>query len=100
MRRCRGTLLVCGGLTGVVGLGDTCLIESGSHNQSEYLASREPLLGEVVALDETGVHILPFSELEGIGLGARIRVARGYDRVRPDTSWLARFLNPEARQGF
>jgi hypothetical protein len=27
VRSCRGTLLVCGGLTGMVGLGDTCLIE-------------------------------------------------------------------------
>jgi flagellum-specific ATP synthase len=97
VRRCRGTLLVCGGLTGVVGLGDTCLIEPGSHNHGEYSEGCEPLLGEVVALDEIGVHILPFSELEGIGLGARIRVARGYDRVRPDPSWLGRVLDPLGR---
>ena len=66
MRRCRGTLLVCGGLTGLVGLGDTCQIERRSHNQSEC-SDREPLLGEVVALDEAGVHLLPFSELDGVG---------------------------------
>ncbi len=88
---------MCAGLAGVVGLGDTCLIEPGSHNPDEYSGCREPLLGEVVALDEIGVHILPFSELEGVGLGARIRVARGYDRVRPDPSWLGRVLDPLGR---
>ena len=43
----------------------------------------EPVLAEVVALDEAGVHLLPFSELDGIGLGARVRLATGHDRVRP-----------------
>ena len=101
MRRCRGTLLVCGGLTGLVGLGDTCRIERRSHNQSECSApatgDREPLLGEVVALDEAGVHLLPFSELDGVGLDARVTLARGHDRIRPSARWIGRALDPLAR---
>ncbi len=100
MRSCRGTLLVCGGLTGVVGLGDTCLIEPRSHNHDEYhwpSAEREPLLGEVVALDDAGVHLLPFSELEGVGLDARVTLTRGLDRIRPSLGWIGRVLDPLAR---
>ena len=101
MRRCRGTLLVCGGLSGLVGLGDTCRIEFRSHNQRECAwraaGDREPLLGEVVALDEAGVHLLPFIELAGIGLDARVTLARGHDRIRPSTRWIGRALDPLAR---
>jgi flagellum-specific ATP synthase len=85
----------------VVGLGDTCLIEARSHNRDECLPSptpaREPLLGEVVALDDAGVHLLPFSELEGVGLGARVTLAHGHDRIRPDPGWIGRTLDPLAR---
>ena len=71
MRRCRGTLLVCGGLSGLVGLGDTCRIEPRSHNQGECPSAgagdREPLLSEVVASGEVGVHLLPFGDPAGRG---------------------------------
>ena len=85
----------------MVGLGDTCLIEARSHNRDECPPSttpaRDPLLGEVVALDDAGVHLLPFSELEGVGLGARVTLARGHDRIRPDLGWIGRTLDPLAR---
>jgi flagellum-specific ATP synthase len=101
VRSCRGTLLLCGGLSGMLGLGDTCLIEPRSHNHDEYtgsaVAGREPLLGEVVAVDDAGVHLLPFSELEGVGLDARVTLLRGLDRIRPSLAWLGRVLDPLAR---
>jgi flagellum-specific ATP synthase len=101
VRSCRGTLLLCGGLSGMVGLGDSCLIEPRSHNHDECAwpgsAGREPLLGEVVAVDDAGVHLLPFSELEGVGLDARVTLTRGLDRVRPSLGWLGRVLDPLAR---
>jgi flagellar biosynthesis/type III secretory pathway ATPase len=71
----------------MVGLGDTCLIGKPEHNLDECSVDRsnghEPLLGEVVAVDEAGVHLLPFSELDGIGLGARVTPLRGLQRIRP-----------------
>jgi flagellum-specific ATP synthase len=101
VRSCRGTLLVCGGLAGMVGLGDTCLIEPRGHNRHEYpwpaAGDPEPLLGEVVAVDDAGVHLLPFSELEGVGLDARVTLVRGLDRIRPTLGWLGRVLDPLAR---
>jgi flagellum-specific ATP synthase len=101
VRSCRGTLLVCGGLSGMVGLGDTCLIEPRSHNHAGCprpgAAARAPLLGEVVAVDDAGVHLLPFSELEGVGLDARVTLTRGLDRIRPGLGWLGRVLDPLAQ---
>lgn len=101
VRRCRGTLLVCGGLAGMVGLGDACVIEPGEHNHDECHARRRAgdrrVLAEVVALDENGVHLLPFSELDGVGLDARVSPAPGHDRIRPDPTWLGRVLDPLAR---
>jgi flagellum-specific ATP synthase len=101
LRRCRGSLLVCGGLDGLVGLGDVCQIEPTQHNHCEYPGSpaqcREPLLGEVVALDEAGVHLLPYGEIKGLGLGARVRIARGHDRLCPGPGWLGRILDPLSR---
>jgi len=85
----------------MVGLGDTCLIEGQGHNLSECAGVEggppEPLLGEVVAVDEAGVHLLPFSELAGIGQGARATPVRGLQQLRPDRSWIARVLDPLAR---
>jgi flagellum-specific ATP synthase len=101
VRRCRGQLVVCGGLSGLVGLGDICRIDGAQHNLGECsgraVAVREPLLGEVVAVDEAGVHLLPFSELAGVGLGARVTPVRGLQQVRPDRSWIGRVLDPLAR---
>ena len=93
--------MVCGGLSGMVGLGDICLIKRAGHNLDEHPAGLwghdEPLLGEVVAVDEGGVHLLPFSELDGVGLGARVTPLCGLQRVRPGPDWIGRVLDPLAR---
>jgi flagellum-specific ATP synthase len=85
----------------MVGLGDTCLIGKAEHNLDECSADgsngHEPLLGEVVAVDEAGVHLLPFSELDGIGLGARVTPLRGLQRIRPGREWIGRVLDPLGR---
>jgi flagellum-specific ATP synthase len=84
----------------MVGLGEVCLIDPAGCNLGEYqegATRREPLLAEVVALDEADVQLLPFSELAGIGLGARVTPLRGLQSVRPDRSWIGRMLDPLAR---
>jgi flagellum-specific ATP synthase len=98
VRRCEGMLVVCGGIAGMVGLGDVCAIERAAHNLDECrLARSEPLLGEVVTLDEAGAHLLPFSELTGVGLGARVTPVSGLKRVRPGSAWVGRVFDPLAR---
>ena len=101
LRRCRGSLLVCGGLDGLVGLGDVCEVEVELHNHCECPGSADrasdPLLAEVVALEEGGVLLSPFGEVRKLGLGARVRIARGYDHLCPGAGWLGRIVDPLGR---
>jgi flagellum-specific ATP synthase len=100
VRRCRGSLLVCGGLDGLVGLGDLCEIETRSYNHCEYPDARDrcdPLLAEVVGLEEGGAHLLPLGEVQSLALGARVRIANGYDRLCPGAGWLGRIVDPLGR---
>ena len=97
VRRCHGHLVVCEGLGHLVGLGETCWIESSPRNSHEYCGGRGALLAEVVAIDEAGVHLLPFDRVDGIGIGARVSVARNEDRIRPTEAWRGRVLDAFAR---
>ena len=101
VRRVQGSLLVCGGLNGLTRLGDVCLINQDRHNHDEHFVDlcedRDALLAEVVALDQTGARLLPFDELTGIGLGAKVVPLAGGNEVRPGPAWLGRVLDPLAR---
>lgn len=94
--RCRGTLVVCSGLSGFVNIGDSCLIDRHNHGGC-FRTDAGPLLAEVVALDEAGAHLLPYAEVDGVGLGARVTVAHGHERIRPTTGWLGRVIDPLAQ---
>jgi len=94
LRRCHGLLLTCDGLERLATIGDTCVVERDRHTQD---VSSEPLLAEVVGVDEGGTHLLPFDDLAGVAQGARVRLLAGYDRIRPDARWLGRVLDPLAR---
>jgi flagellum-specific ATP synthase len=97
VRRCHGHLLVAEGLSDLVGLGDTCWIEQRQYNSHECCADAKSLLAEVLAIDEAGVHLLPFDRLDGIGIGARVVVARDQERICPSEAWLGRVLDAFGR---
>jgi flagellum-specific ATP synthase len=97
VRRCRGSLLVCEGLSALVGLGDACYVGRAQYNPCGCAPHRETVLAEVVAIDEAGVHLLPFERVDGIGIGARVIVARDQDRIRPTEAWLGRVLDAFGR---
>jgi flagellum-specific ATP synthase len=94
VRRARGLLLTCDGLNGLATLGDAWVVERPAHNHHECA---EPLLAEVVGIDEEGVHLLPFDDLAGIDQGARVARATGHHRVSPHHGWLGRVIDPLAR---
>jgi flagellum-specific ATP synthase len=97
VRRCQGHVVVCGGLSNLVGLGEACWIEEAQYNSHECSARPESLLAEVVAIDAAGVHLLPFDRLDGIGIGARVIVARDQARIEPSEAWLGRVLDAFGR---
>ena len=73
--RCRNSLAVCEGINELIGLGEACWIEEKQYNSHGCIVKHQPLLAEVVAIDQAGAHLLPFDRLDGIGVGARVIVA-------------------------
>ena len=69
--RCRGSHAVCEGISDLVGLGEACWIEQKQYNSRGCTSGQQPMLAEVVAIDQAGAHLLPFDRLDGIGVGAR-----------------------------
>jgi flagellum-specific ATP synthase len=97
VRRCQGSIAICEGLNDLVGLGQACWIEQKPYNSRECASAPEPLLAEVVAIDQAGAHLLPFDRLDGIGIGARVIVAPDQDRIRPSEAWLGRVVDAFGR---
>ena len=95
--RCQGSLAVCEGISDLVGLGEACWIEQKQYNSRGCTSEQQPLLAEVVAIDQAGAHLLPFDRLDGIGVGARVIVAPDQNRIRPGEGWLGRVLDAFGR---
>jgi flagellum-specific ATP synthase len=98
VERCQGGLAVCTGISALVGLGEACWIEQSQYNSYGCDGDRrEPLLAEVVAIDQDGAHLLPFDRLDGIGIGARVIIAPDQNRIRPSEAWLGRVIDAFGR---
>lgn len=98
VRRCRGLLVTCDGLSGLATIGDVCRIMPTEHNLDGHSASGVPeVMAEVVGVDEAGVHLLPFADLRGLGFGAPVVLTSNLDRVAPARTWIGRVLDPLAR---
>ncbi|WP_037256901.1 FliI/YscN family ATPase [Roseivivax halodurans] len=50
--------------------------------------------GEVLGIDEAGVHLLPFGTWSGIGPGASVEVIPGGATLRPGRAWIGRVIDP------
>ncbi len=96
---CRSASLVCEGLHPLLSIGDVCTIERSGRpaNVTTGSADDAHLLAEVMALDERGAVLLPYEELDGIGLGARVRPSPEGSVVRPGIGWLGRVVDPLGR---
>ena len=94
---CRGSTLFCDGLQPMASLGDICLVRRqflGSQDRGATSQEEVPLLAEVMAINNKGVVLLPYGDLEGIGLGASVTLAPSHGYVRPNTAWLGRIIDP------
>ena len=94
---CHGSSLVCHGLHQLLNIGDVCTVERrGGAAGFDATQSRgsHRLLAEVMALSEDGAVLLPYEELDGVGLGAKVRRSPESNIVRPTTRWLGRVVDP------
>lgn len=97
---CQGASLICSGLHQFLSIGDICTVERRRRNirgQADGAAEDDHLLAEVMALTEQGAVLLPFEELDGVSLGARVTLSREGSVVRPGQSWLGRVVDPLGR---
>ncbi len=93
VHRCSGRLLSCRELGAETGIGSMCLVERGTGTTQLPFDEQGALLAEVVGFDEQGASLLPYEDVAGIGLGARVWVDRRAGILRPDRSWLGRVLD-------
>jgi len=78
-----GLSLTVSGLERAMGIGQRCLIH-GKH---------KAILGEVVGIDITGTHVLPFGTWDGVSVGDPVELSSQGDVIRPDLSWVGRVIN-------
>lgn len=81
-------------------IGDICLVERRSSDVFDDEKTSPPddaLIAEVMAIDEKGVVLLPYEELNGVRLGAAVALAPGHNSIRPTMDWLGRVIDPMGR---
>ena len=79
----QGLLVEAGGIGNVLSVGDRCRIAG---------RTRE-ILSEVVGFRQGKALLMPFSSLEGIGLGCRVEVDEPNPVLHPHPGWLGRVIN-------
>ncbi len=96
---CRGSSLICQGLHPLLSIGDICTVDRTRRGGAcgKDTSSADHLLAEVMALSEKGAVLLPFEELDGVGLGATVRLSKANTVIRPSTGWFGRVLDPLGR---
>lgn len=80
----QGLLVECAGLHYSVSVGSRCRIIA--RNGREVLT-------EVVGVRDEASMLMPFSGLEGVGVGCKVLVDREEVFVNPDKSWMGRIIN-------
>jgi flagellum-specific ATP synthase len=85
-----------GRVTGVLGM----LLEVGGMPRqvavgarAQVLAQRGPVVCEVVGFRGGRALLMPFSAIDGIGLGCKVEMVAGADAVYPHAGWLGRVVN-------
>jgi len=79
-----GLLIECTGLHNVVSVGSRCNIISRNGAQTPC---------EVVGISNSSAKLMPFTGVEGIGVGCKIYLEKEDTAIYPDISWQGRILN-------
>ncbi|MBI5119467.1 MAG: flagellar protein export ATPase FliI [Rhodospirillales bacterium] len=80
----QGMLVEIGGVQNNLSVGDRCQIVARANRM---------VTCEVVGFREGRALLMPFSALDGVGLGCRVEVANAEPVLYPDPSWLGRVIN-------
>lgn len=80
----KGLLLECSGIHELVGVGDRCQVIARNGNE---------IPSEVVGFDGADVMLMPYTDIEGVGVGCRVIISKSEPAIRPDESWIGRVVN-------
>lgn len=80
----RGQLIECEGISGFAAVGSPCIITN---------RAGKPVRAEVVGMKESLAFLMPFSEVEGIGVGCPVKLEAEESSVFPSDKWLGRVIN-------
>ena len=90
---CQGQIVRALGLGGLVGVGDGCLITRDPEGDGPAAA----VAAEVVGFDGRETLLAPYGSINGVTLGALVRVDRGLGQLFPDASWRGRVVDAFGR---
>lgn len=79
-----GLLIEASGLESFVSVGSKCTIKTRDGRQ---------ILAEVIALDKNTCKLMPFSDLQGLGVGCEVHLLEENMNIFPHHSWLGRVIN-------
>ena len=79
-----GLLIECVGLHNAVSVGSRCKIIARKGRE---------ILAEVVGLKNDIAMLMPFSELEGVGIGCKVLLDKEHSVIYPNQSWMGRVIN-------
>ena len=83
-----GLLIHVGGVTGSLSIGDNCMVHGRSGRK---------VMCEVVGFAEGNALVMPFSPVDGIGMGARVEVCLTEPAIHPSNDWLGRVIDAFGR---
>jgi flagellum-specific ATP synthase len=84
----KGLIIHCVGLSDFIVVGSRCFVEK---RVADNLSAK--LMCEVVGFDQGAVMLMPFGDLEGIAVGARVEISNHDSYIKPDLSWRGRVIN-------
>ncbi len=84
VNRVQGLLIECSGLHHALSVGSRCVIVARDGRE---------ILTEVVGLQEGTAMLMPFTGVEGIGVGCKVKLESAASVIYPDISWKGRIIN-------
>lgn len=84
----KGLLVACAGLETRVSIGSRCRISARNGDQ---------IPAEVVGFEQGVTLLMPFLDVEGVGIGCLVEIDEEANTVAPDESWLGRVVNALAK---
>ena len=80
----KGLLIECAGLAEMVSIGSRCKIiaRDGRH-----------IIAEVIGFKDSTTLLMPFTEVDAVGVGCKVMFMESQSLISPDDSWLGRVIN-------